>query len=360
MGNSASDIISRVSGAGHAEMLKQVSQDIELLQDSRLVFSASKLTLRTDLNNYSVPGMEEKKDKKDPITTEDEQSLICSQDYPSSAKERRDQVINNLIVDIARTTETDIATSEVTKRLQAFCRIFEAILRSDEIKKKKAKQDSKGENNELNLPPAAKSAIKFGLSTLLCLVECVAALNPTIYELVVSDTNRILVEMGPLSIVSSDSTINQAFSDIGSFFEKVIKGGISTITEEAALHSFIPLFRLGLCTGSLQFFTNFISRLLSLKEPNKSLLHALYPALQQFGTLAPRSNLVFWDLKKKSDKIKVSNENLTVNSSLSEVGNVFSSLVISSDKFYFEITAKKFTDNSYFGICDANYTNTSA
>lgn len=360
MGNSASEIISKVSSASSAEIQKLISQDIELLQDTSVVFSTTKLALRSDLANYSVPGGEEKKEKKDPITTDDEQSLMCSQDLPANAKERREQAITNLMLNISRNAETDIASAEVTKRLQAFCRIFEAVLRSDEIKKRKNNLQLKVDDQDFKLPASAKSAIKFGLSTLLNLVECVAALNPIIYELVVNDANKILTEIGPLSMVTSDSTLSQAFNDVANFFEKVISGYLTTITPQATLHSFGPLFRLGLATGSLPILIRFSSSLLSLTNPDNDLLINLYQPLQQLNKLLPRYNFIAWDKNKKGAKITLSEDNLTATSTVAEVGNVFSTFVAVSERFYFEIIVNKSNDNSYFGICDANYSNTSA
>ena len=355
MGNSASEIISRVSAASTDDLLKLVHKDIELLEDTSLVFSSAKLSLRTDLNSYSVPGREEKSDKKEPLVVDEELNLVCSQSEPSLAKERRDQAISNLIANISKNMETDIASQEVTKRLQAFCRIFEAILRSEEISKKKSqKTESKCEDSDLNLPATAKSAIKFGLSTLLCLVECVAFLNPQIYDMVVRDTNKILTEMGPLSMLASDSTLTQAFSDIAMFFDGVIAGSIPAISAQDSMNSFGPVLGLALSTGSLQYFLAFASRMLTSNQGHKGFLRDIYPAMQQFSRLTPRHYFVTWNPKIKGS-IVLDEENITATSAASDSYCVMSNLEMNSGVFYFEIIVRKLQANCYFGIRDVTF-----
>ena len=355
MGNSASEIISRVSAASTDDLLKLVHKDIELLEDTSLVFSTAKLSLRTDLKSYSVPGLEEKSDKKELLVVDEELNLVCSQSDPGLAKERRDQAISNLITNISKNMESDIASQEVTKRLQAFCRIFEAILRSEEIAKKKSqKTEAKAEDSGLDLPATARAAIKFGLNTLLCLVECVAVLNPHIYHLVVADTNKILGEMGPLSMLASDSTLTQAFSDIAMFFDGVIAGNIPAISAQDSMNSFGPVLGLALSTGSLQYFVAFASRMLTTEQRHKGFLREIYPAMQQFSRLTPRHFFVTWDPKLKGS-IELDEHNLVATAAASDSYCVVSTLEMNAGVFYFEIRVGKLQGNCYFGIRDVGF-----
>ena len=360
MGNSASEIISKVSSSTSEDLQNLLNQDIELLQDANFVYSSSKLSLRTDLAKYSVPYIQGKEEEKALLGTEDEQSLVISQSYTGSSKERREQVLQSLTKNISRNREVDIASEEFSKRLQAFCRVFEAVLRSAELKGRKESQ-GKEENVVSKLPPTARSAIKFGLNTLLCLVECVAVMSPEIYDLVVKDASEILQEIGPLSMVTGDVALVTAFADIAKFFDGVVLGSLPGLSEEKRLHSFKPLVRLALATGSTDLFVTISSRLLEINslcpdpESNSKFMQDLLPSMQELNKLKPYNMLYEWSEKNKSDRI-ILNEQKTI----AEVKgggpiNIYSGFQFLVDKFYFEVKVHTTNDSCFFGVCDSAF-----
>ena len=358
MGNSTSDIISRVSGMSIEELEKQMKQDLELLQDQSIVFSP-KLASRTDLSKYNVPGGESANLKYERIPTDDEQSLLCSQEFPESAREKHEQVVKNLMTDISKSIDIDIASAEITKRLQAFCRVFEAILRVDEHKNKKSKNDNKFKDSQGSLPSSAKAAIKFGLSTLLNLIECVAAVNPSLYEFILLDANQILSEMPPLSMQTTDSTLMQSFNDLATFFDSVICGKISALSSESALNSFTPFFKLAISSGSLVSFLGISSRFLSLKASETSFLNDMFASLKLFGKMPPHINLFSWNTSQKATTLTIIQDSV-IPTLDNNIGNAFLSHIFTSGKYYIEIIINKIANETVFGICDAGFNSVTA
>ena len=359
MGNSTSEIVSRVSGMSIEQLEKQLKQDLELLNDPGMVFSSTKLALRGDLSGYSVSSSPVKPLKSEPVPTDDEESLVCSQDFLEAARDRHSQVLSNLMSDISKNTELDIASTEITKRLQAFCRVFEAVLRFDQLKQLQAKESKNARESKGSLPASAKAAIRFGLSTLLNLIHCVATLNPALYEMVLVDADSILAEMPPLSMQTSDPTLLQSFTEISDFFDGVISGKIPEISRDVAAKSFIPFFRLAESTGSLVSFLTIALRLLTIGKSENLLATSMLPSLRDFQKLQASLNVFAWDTLKKHETLTVLQDTVS-QSPDTDCGNCFLASKFNSDQLYFEILVNRVCENSYFGICDAKYTSTTA
>ena len=352
MGNSASDIISKVASSTTEDLLKQLNQDIEILQDRSLMYTPSKLAIRPELAKYSVPYPEIKVEKKDQIATDDEQSLVISQSLSGSSKERREQVLNNLTINISRNKEPDLASEEFTKRLQAFCRVFEAILRLSELKCRKESQ-GKEDLNDSVLPPTAKSAIKFGLNTLLSLIECVAVMSPGIYDMVIKDTMNILQEIGPLSMVTGDTTLVSAFVDIFKFFEGVVSGSIESIPVEKRLSSVGIMLRLALATGNTDLFVISAIKLMGQGKLHEGFLSEFLPVLKDLNGIKTKNLMLFWN--RKAEKVTLNEDKTVVKLNENTQSNVIGGFNFITDKFYAEVKVKALNEGCYFGVCEPEF-----
>ena len=349
MGNSTSEIVSRVSEIRYEEAKKLLNQDIELLHDTSIVFSSAKLSIRNDLSVYKIGDIGKKKSEE--ISNEDEQGLVYSQEIVNSAKDRNELTVKGLMKDIMQTTEIDIASAEICKRLQAFCRIFEAILRVEECKKKSPVGDEN--STEGQLPTAAKAAIKFGLSTLLNLIECVSAVNPMLFEFIINDANAALSDSSPLSLSTSDSTLQSSFERIASFFDSVICGKITSLPSHQSLLSILPFFKLASVSGSVPSLLQFTKRLLHLKNLSTEIKQSLFPLLKSFNNIPITSNLYSWNSVSKGDNIEVSNNVIKGNLD-NDTGSVYSTLEFSHN-IYVGILVNKANENCYFGVCDSGF-----
>ena len=113
MGNSTSDIISRVSGMSIEQLQKSLQQDSDLLENPGQVFDSIKLVGRNDLSIYNVSLSGKEGPKGDPVPTDAEESFVCSQDLLEAARERQGLVISNLISDISKATDLGISSKEL-------------------------------------------------------------------------------------------------------------------------------------------------------------------------------------------------------------------------------------------------------
>jgi hypothetical protein len=324
------------------------------LHDTSVVFSSAKLSIRSDLGKYKV-GPEAAKAKA-ASSDLSEESLLFSQYDSFAARDRNEAAVKSLIQSISQTTEVDLASTEITKRLQAFCRVFEAILRVDDLKNKKS-SDNLGPTSEL--PTAAKAAIKFGLSTLLNLIECVAGVNPMLFEFILNDANLALSDSVPLSLATSDSTLIESFEKISDFFDAVVCGKIRSLSEAGSLVSLLPLFKLALSSGSISSFMMFGRRLIHMKELSKELKNLLFPLLKSFDSVPLMHSLFKWGSKVKGDALEIKEEKVK-GAIDNEDGVVYLESVIENISVYVEILVVQTNENCHFGVAAAEFNEKSA
>ena len=356
MGNCTSEIVARSCEASYTERQKSLNQDLELLYDTSVVFSSGKLSLRSDLSRYKV-GPEASKSKEvssDPT----EESMLYSQYDSLSAKDRNESTVKSLMKSISQTTEIDIESLEITKRLQAFCRVFEAIIRVDDLKNKKSDNNLTSSTNEL--PTAARAAIKFGLNTLLNLIECVAGVNPLLFEFILNDANSALADSKPLSLMTTDSTLLESFEKISVFFDSVVCGKIKSLSEEGSLVSLLPLFKLALASGSVSSFMLLSKRLVQLKTLDRSLKDQMFTLLKSMNSIPLTSYLIKWATKNNGDNLEVVEEYGVRGGLDNEDGVAYVGTEFNNTSVYVEIVVVKCNENCHFGVSVPEFTEKSS
>ena len=331
MGNSTSDIVSRVSGMSLKDLEKSSQQDIDLLENPAQVFDSLRLAGRNDLTIYNVSltgkapptvnqapvakirrsssssssSSREIVVKKAPITADLDESLICSQDLINAARERQSAVISSLIADISTNTDLGLYDTELTTRSKGFCRMFEAVIRSD--KQQQLQETNKKKcTDPLSIPSKnQKEAMQFSVDALMHLIKLVAKLNPDVcepifndaFELIINSANEILDRIPIFSLEEADPILMQSINEMSRFFSEIASENLA-LSQEIALQSFGPLFKIALSSGSLNSFLGLAEKLLA-PSTSTAFWKIMIPLLQTFNSF-PKSlhDIASWDLQK--------------------------------------------------------------
>jgi hypothetical protein len=95
--------------------------------------------------------------------------------------------------------------------------IHEALVRQDERERRRNElgknpesESKKKVKKKKELPMTAKVSIRFGLSTLLNLIEMAGINTPQIYALVINSASKILADLPPMSLDVDDPDIISA------------------------------------------------------------------------------------------------------------------------------------------------------
>lgn len=359
MGNSASEIVTRVSSLNNENLAQNNSQDAELLEDPALVFNTSKLLCRTDLDPYIVPGSESLRAKEDDMGNQDEEAMVCSLNNLDRLKEKHGDATKALLEDILRKRGDDPNSREMTLRLQGLCRIFEALIRMNERSKRILNDDKKIEQNVTNnLPPLVKATLKFGLNTILRIVKTMGKIKPDVYKFMISHTCDVLSDVEPLSLKTDDVSINSSFEKIVGFLESVLKGDIIDVKEEDRYSSISALLAIALATGNLSSILALALQFLKItNSPGNSLMiKSLFPFLKSFNELINFTEYMDWDPEKCSGNLKISTDKLSISCVNNSNRSVcLSSQIISSGLHYFEVRVDTYNENAFFGIADSSY-----
>lgn len=288
MGNSVSEITSRVEGLNIDAVSKFLNSDLEILGDPGMIFNTGKLLSRTDLEEYQIPGFDKTKHKEEDASTEQEEAMFLSLGNMDKLKDKHGDAIGNLIEDIIRKRGEDVASKEIIVKLQGLSRMFEGLLRVDKFRKLKASSQINKEEAKSTISPTANVAIKMGLSTILLLVEFVGDIKPELYQRVIRQSSDILSGIPPLSLQSTEPTISESMTLIAEFFDNVLKGDNPKLDK---LSSLKPLLAMCIATGNLNSILVLTLRVLHLEKTDKfrPVLEQIYPHLRTFkdlGTLA--------------------------------------------------------------------------
>ena len=277
MGNSTSDIVSRVSGMSVEQLEKSLKVDLDLLESPRELFSAQ-LLIRNDLGIYTVPFRGATIPKGESVPTDAEESLACSQNLTEAARDRHSQVVSNLISDISKNTELGIASPELTLRLKAYRRIFEAILRSDQYQQLQEK-NRKTCVDAVPVPSLNAKAIKFGLKTLIHLLKSVMRTDPDAYLEILGEANELFDDITATDLKAADPILLQSINDVADFFAGAAAGKIRSLPHEIALQSYGPLFKIAELTESLKTFLGLANRFMQIDSADKVFWRAIIPVL---------------------------------------------------------------------------------
>lgn len=344
MGTSTSKIVERVRSLTDEQLKKFLKDDQELLGVQDQIYDPGYLTFIPDLDKYEVPGAEAIKPPPPGKSEEQETAMYLSMKNSSRLAEKHQDVKNSLQLDILGMRGQDPTTDEILKRLQALCRIHEALLREEERKRRRSQEENKEEKKVDSIPTTAKVAIRFGITSILSLIRAVGVANPQVYHEIISGTAEILSSLTPNSLQNADPTIAEAIDMVASFFGQILNGEIPEMTEEQQMSSLSPLLGLGITTGSLSSILSITQRFLKLPHSSdfQKTLKLMKPLISQLHQLSPSLSKTLktsWDSIIKASDINLSDENLSVTrSNSSGWGGVVSVDTLSSGIHYYEFS----------------------
>jgi len=361
MGNSASDIASRVASQSSENLAKTLKSDLEVLEDLSILSKPSKLMARSDLEAYEVPGSSKAKGKLEDVGTLQEQKMTCSLSNKDCFKEKYSDSRKELVNQIVTQRGEDPSSKEITLRLKAMCRIYEAILRVDERRNRKSKEEKKKEESKKGgLPSTAKVAMRFGLNSLLQLIKVVGNTNPEIFEYIIKEATDILSELEPLSLETEDLAVSKSLDTIAEFFHSVLKGGHPNISDSLKLASLSPLFGLAVTTGSLPSALSIAECLMLIpkSENIRPAMESIYPMLKSFANLSMKTPQprISWLTDRKGESMTISEDRLSCEVTSSNWGVALSEQEFESGVHYFEMEVNKLSSVFLiFGVATTDY-----
>ena len=352
MGNSPSELVSRSAEMSDGGLESLSKEDLKILDNPWFVLNPAEFLARSDLN-YDVPGLEVPLKKDENQNLMQEESIICSLNSPQRLKEKHEDTCKALLAEILQQRGEDQAHKEGTTRLQAFVRIFEALVRTQERAVRSSKKEGQDSVQKSSFSCLSKASLVFGLNTMLNLVKCVGSLNPTIYKKLISQTSEILTNTYPCSIASHDPVYIEALGKVSNFFQSVLKGEIPNVTVENQMESISPLFGIGLSTGNLSSLLSITSEFIELRSSPQflstlKLLHSHLKTLQSIP-----SSFTYANWSKIGNNCTLSNNSTVVEHKSSSWANCFSEQEFTSGLHYFEFLAEQITTDLAIGIVDS-------
>lgn len=354
MGNSPSELVSRVAEMSDIALESLIKEDLKVLDNPWFVFNPAEFLSRSDLK-YEVPGLDVPLKKEEGLNTVQEESMICSLQNPQRLKEKHDDTCKSLLLEILQQRGEDQAHKEVTSRLQAFARIYEALIRTQELSVRASKKETKDSVVKTKFNNISKASMIFGVNTILNLMKCVGTLNSGMYARLISQTSEILADTDPCSITSPDPVYIEALSKISSFFQTVLRGEVPNTSIENQMESISTLFAIGISSGNLGSLLSITSQFIGM------------PASRQFSSTLMLLHSHLKTLQKVPSQIFYSNWleagngcNLTDNSTVVEHrgdswGNSFAEQVVTSGLHYFEFRLEKYQENFAIGVIDSAF-----
>ncbi|CAG9327548.1 unnamed protein product [Blepharisma stoltei] len=346
MGNSLSDILSRVDSLDLDRISKTLKDDLAFISNPSIIFDIDSLLSRSDLDVYQAPGLDKTKPKEDDVTTDQEESMILSLDNPDRFHEKHADAIKNLIEDILRKRTEDSSTKEIIKKFQAISKSFESLLRIEQFNKLRGKNEEKKEKiKKTAISDKAEIAISAGLRTIVMIIETVKEIKPELHERLIQQACEILKEIPPLSLQSNEPAIVNSLTVITQFFDSILRNERKT--------NFVPLLSLCIASGNLNTILALVVSLFVVRQVDREVLEAIFPLLKifkDFGALSPK-----WSIDKCGPESNIEDYGTAVS------GESGWSTVLGEDEFrsgihYFEAIIEKLsTENLMLGVADAKY-----
>ena len=340
MGNSPSELVTCAAEQSDERLESLSKEDLKVLNNPWFVLNSMEFMARSDLK-YEIPG-DELSLKKEEITTTQEESMMCSLQNPKRFREKHEDACKSLLSEILQQRGDDKEHKENITRLQAYVRVFDALIRNQERSVRLSKKEAAENVQQTGFNNISKAAVIFGLNSMLNLVKCVGGQNPSIFKRLISQTSELLANTYPCSIANPDPVYIEALTKVSSFFQSVLKGDFQNVSEENRLNSLSPLFAIGLSSGNLSSLLSIILQFIGNKTTPQfantlQLLHSHFKILQTVP--ASVSYLSFGKIG--------SNINLGKNSTLAEhrTGNfasAFSEQEFTAGIHYFEFRIDKF------------------
>lgn len=359
MGNSPSELVSRAAEQSDTTLENLSKEDLKILNNPWFVLSPADFLARSDLT-YDVPGLEVPLKKDEGQNTVQEESMICSLQSPQRLREKHEDVCKALLTEILQQRGEDSMHKETITRLQAFARIYDALVRTQERTMRSSKKEASEKVQKTKFTCLSKASLIFSLNTMINLVKVVGKLNPVVYKKLISQTSEILANTYPCSIASSDPVYIEALSKVSSLFQNVLRGEFPNVSEENQMESISPLFALGLSTGNLGSLLSISSQFIGMKTSatfhnTLKLLHSHLKTLQTVPSAMSYANLL-----KVGSSTTVTNNSTFVEHRGGTWANGLSEQEFTEGIHYFEFKAEKINQYLSFGIVEAAYATLSA
>ena len=352
MGNSPSELVARAAELADGSLESLSKEDLKVLENPWFVLNPAEFLARSDLN-YEVPGLDIPPKKDEGSNTMHEESMICSLQSPQRLREKHEDTCKALLTEILQQRGEDLGHKEVTSRLQAFARLYEALIRTNERQVRSNKKEAKENTEKTKFNNLSRASLVFGLNTILNLVKSIGSLNPTIYKKLISQTSEILANTYPCSIASQDPVYIEALSKVSSFFEAVLRGDIANASVENKMESISPLFAIGLSTGNLGSLLSITSQFIGMKSSSQfqSTLKLLHSHLKTLQSVPSHFTYINW--QNIGNNCVLSNTSTAIEHRTSQWNNCFSEQTLTAGYHYFEIKVEKSSTNLGIGIIDS-------
>ncbi|CAG9334942.1 unnamed protein product [Blepharisma stoltei] len=359
MGSTSSEIVSRVETLDLEALTKSIGSDLEVANDLRLIFNTPKLTSRSDLDNYAIPGYSKVKGKAVENSTDQEEAMVYSLDFPENLREKHGDTIKNLIQEIVKNRPDDEIPSSAISKLQGICRSLEGLLKLDKFQKlKKAAQEQAA--------TAKPSASSFALEILLDLIKSIDGVNH-FYSSVVQKVDKFLSEASFLSFQPTDANTGKSLDSISKFLQVVLSKEIKNVEENDITQSLSALFALATGTGSLTSALGLAIKNLETDQNwlTREQLEMIWKKLKEFKKL--KATLIQEKLRWAAPKdayqpIVVEDEGVLVRATQESSENwlfVLSEKEFKSGVHYFELLLEEFPSEAcLIGVAESNYENT--
>jgi hypothetical protein len=365
MGVSAS-----VLGEGNREFLetelKSTQKDDEALLSGLGNLNDSEFLISLKgLDKYNVPGGVSHQKASGKVRLREQAAVLTQR--TESLHEKHQELLDALQTDIRflRSRESDLGQLEITRKLQSICLVYDAVLRTEarEVKRLKAQEHrDKPKRKGKHLPPIAQVGLRFGIESLLCLISRVGDTNPLVYKDIMRISTSVLSSLPPMSLQVDDPAMAQCIDSVSSFFERILNGEVSVLTERDQMSVLSPLLGLALAKGNLSAALSVASKFMSLppqvhfEETAVMMLETLH-SLGRLETVTKSKVVMNWTQEKLGPDIVLSEENLTVTrTNSSSWGCQLSEQSLTQGLHYFEFKVK--TNSStclLLGLANRNF-----
>jgi len=349
MGVSAS-----VFGEGNREFseneLKSTQKNDEALLSGQANLNDSEFLISLKgLDKYTVPGGVSQQKASGKVKLREQASVLTQR--TDSFYEKHQELLDALQTDIRflRSREKDLAQLEITRKLQSLCLLYDAVLRTESREDKRLKsQDNKEKPKKRGkqLPPIAQIGLRFGIESLLSLINRVGDGNPGVYKDIMRISTSVLSQLPPMSLQVDDPALAQCIDSVSTFFERILNGEVSMLTERDQMSVLSPLLGIALAKGNLSAALSVASKFLGLPpqdhfEETASLMLETLHNLGKLETVSTSKVHMNWNPDRLGPDISLSEENLTVTrTNSSSWGCQLSEQGLTEGLHYFEFKIK--------------------
>jgi hypothetical protein len=347
MGNSACLNVTQAAAISDPELKRTREQDELCLSLLQQQFPPEEVVKVSQLDQYQVLGASTQV-KKAAKPEKEELGFLCLQETPEKLGEKYKEVRVALERELRYLGTKELSADKRLKNscLQILCRVFDALLREVERDRRSA-EEARGEEKvkekavKEKLPPLAKAGLAFGVGLLMQLVQAVGVEKPEVVVGAIDLAASVIVDLKPMSLLSSEPAVDRSISAITTFFERLLSGAYPGLSKATELKAITVMLGLALAKGNMTSALSLVMKFMEMKEGEewREALSALGPMLANLQGLGVAGKGIPWNWspERQGPDILLSNENSTITrTNSSGWGSQKSEQTISSGVHYVE------------------------